>query len=265
MNKPIGIIDSGIGGLTVLKQIKEDLPLEDYIYVADSKNAPYGPQSPEHVKTYVFRIVDFLISHDVKLIVVACNTATAAAINDVRQKYSIPVVGLEPAVKPAALHTKTKNIGVLATEGTFRGNHFQTTASKYKDYVDIHLQVARGLVELAEDGIFEGEQVDKLLIKYISPLLLKNIDFLVLGCTHYPYFYDSIKKITGNNVEVIDSAKPVSIRVKDLLMINHMLRTENNNPQLKFFTTGNDFSFQKALTKLFKVEYNCYYVEKIII
>ncbi len=263
MERPIGVIDSGIGGLTVLRQIVEDLPNEEYIYIADSKNAPYGPKSKEEIKHLVFRLADYLLQHNVKMIVVACNTATAGAIYDLRKKYSIPIVGLEPAIKPAALNTKTKNIGVLATEGTFRGNHFINTSNKYKDYVKIHMQVAKGLVELAEAGIFDGKQVDDLIEKYVKPLVELNIDYLVLGCTHYPLFYDSIKKFTGDNIKIIDSAKPVAIRVKDLLMTNHILSPEIFKTKIQFISTKEVDNLMLSVKKIFNIEQISCVVEKV--
>ena len=164
MNNPIGVFDSGIGGITVLKELIKELPNENFIYFADSKNAPYGPRSKEEIISFSEEIINFLIAKSCKLVVIACNTATAAAVYEMRQKFNIPIVGLEPAVKPACLKTKTKNIAVLATEGTFRGNHFKTTSEKYQEYVTIHLQVAKGLVELAENGVFSGRELEFLFV-----------------------------------------------------------------------------------------------------
>ena len=197
MNKPIGVFDSGVGGLTVLYELTKLLPHENFIYFADSQNAPYGPRSRKEIIDFSSKIIDFLISKNCKLIVIACNTATAAAVNIMRQKYSMPIVGLEPAVKPACLKTQTGHVGVLATKGTFRGNHFKNTSEKYREYVKIHLQVAKGLVELAENGIFEGQDAEKLIAKYVNPLVAENIDQLVLGCTHYPLFKNQIQRFAG--------------------------------------------------------------------
>ncbi|MDD2385633.1 MAG: glutamate racemase [Bacteroidales bacterium] len=253
MNKPIGVFDSGVGGLTVLKELTELLPNENFVYFADSANAPYGDKSKTQIVKLSANIIDFLVSLDCKLIVVACNTATAAAVNIMRKKYKLPIIGLEPAVKPACLQTKTKHIGVLATKGTFRGNHFKNTSEKYKDYVEIHLQVAKGLVELAENGIFEGEKVDKLLSKYILPMKNANIDQLVLGCTHYPLFYEAIFAITGNNINIIESGKAVARRTKDVLMINQMINAVQKPQKLSFYASKETKAINNVVIKLFKI------------
>ncbi len=253
MNKPIGVFDSGVGGLTVLKELTELLPNESFVYFADSMNAPYGNKSKTEIVKLSANIIDFLVSLDCKLIVVACNTATAAAVNIMRKKYKLPIVGLEPAVKPACLLTKTKHIGVLATKGTFLGNHFKNTSEKYKDYVEIHLQVAKGLVELAENGVFEGEKVDELLSKYILPMKNANVDQLVLGCTHYPLFYEAIFAITGNSINIIESGKAVARRTKDVLEINKMINLIQNTQKLRFYASKETIAINNVVIKLFKI------------
>lgn len=254
MNRPIGVFDSGIGGLTVLKELSERLPNEDFIYYADSMNAPYGPKSAETIIEYSDKIIRFLLEKNCKLIVIACNTATAAAVYEMRQRFEVPVVGLEPAVKPACLNTKTGHVGVLATEGTFRGNHFKTTSDKYKDYVTLHLQVAKGLVEFAENGIFDGPEVQNLVKQYVNPLIDQNIDQLVLGCTHYPLFTDTIQTVAGTGVAVIDSAQAVARRTKDILMTQKIFRTETKDPMIKIYSTGEKQIIEKVVLKLFFVE-----------
>ncbi len=253
MRKPIGVFDSGIGGLTVLKELAEMLPNEDFIYFADSINAPYGPRDKTEILKFSQRIIKFLISKNCKAVVIACNTATAAAVVDVRKEFSIPIIGLEPAVKPACLNTKTGNIGVLATKGTFRGNHFKTTSEKYKDYIEIHLQVAKGLVQLAEKGVFEGEEVNSLIEKYVIPLKEKKVDNIVLGCTHYPLFADTIQKVAGDSINLIDSGEAVARRTKDVLMLNKMLNIENCSQLILFFTTSDKLLTEKVVSKLFNV------------
>ncbi|MCK9254309.1 MAG: glutamate racemase [Bacteroidales bacterium] len=265
MNLPIGVLDSGIGGLTVLKVLSLSLPNEDFIYYADSKNAPYGTKSVDEIYILVDKIIKFLINKKCKLIVIACNTATAAVVSDMRKKYKIPIVGLEPAVKPACLNTKTNNIGVLATEGTFRGQLFIETSEKYKNYVNIHLQVAKGLVELAENGVFDGEEVENILKKYIKPFIEHNVDHIVLGCTHYPFFTPIIKKITNNKIKIIDSAEAVARRTKDLLMTNSNYRKEANRQNIKIYTSANKGTITNVANKLFNVEYNSDLVEYFFI
>lgn len=261
MNRPIGVFDSGIGGLTVLKELKTRLPNENFIYYADSKNAPYGPKTVEEIVALSDNIIKFLISKNCKIVIIACNTATAAAVYEMRKRFSIPIIGLEPAVKPACLNTKTGHIGVLATEGTFRGNHFMTTSEKYKDYVTIHLQVAKGLVEFAEKGIFEGVEVTSLIEKYVKPLVDNDVDQLVLGCTHYPYFYDLIKKTVGDKITVIDSAEAVARRTKDVLMLEKFFNTDTNQGKIQIYSSGNKIILNKVVAKLTNVIENNSIVE----
>jgi glutamate racemase len=256
MNRPIGVFDSGVGGLTVLKELSEKLPYEDFIYYADSINAPYGPKSEETIIEYSDKIIRFLLDKNCKLVVIACNTATAAAVYEMRKRFDIPVVGLEPAVKPACLNTKTGHVGVLATEGTFRGNHFKTTSDKYKEYVTLHLQVAKGLVEFAENGIFNGPEVENLVKQYVNPLIEQNVDQLVLGCTHYPLFVDVIQAVAGQGVAVIDSAEAVARRTKDILMTQKIFRKETENPTIKIYSTGDKKILENVVLNLFFVELN---------
>ncbi len=239
MNKPIGVFDSGIGGITVLKELIRLLPDERFVYFADSKNAPYGMLPEEEIKNLSSRNVDFLLSKNCKLIIIACNTATAAAVNYLRQKYSVPIVGLEPAIKPACLASKTKNVAVLATKGTFRGNHFKNTSEKYKDYVKLHLKVAKGLVEMAERAEFNSPQAEVVIAKYLRHFENKNIDHLVLGCTHYPFYLNIIQKIAGEKITIVDSSEAVARRTKDILMVNKILNRTRNTEDHEFFTSGN--------------------------
>ena len=236
-NSPIGIFDSGVGGISVWKEIVELLPNENIIYFADSKNCPYGPKSDEEIIELSRKIVDFLISKNCKIIVVACNTATAAAISTLRKEYSIPFVGLEPAVKPAALNSKTNKIGILATEGTLRGNHFKRTTETYAKNTEVNVQVGYGLVELVENNDVNSVNTIKIVEKCIQPLIDKNIDQLVLGCTHYPFLCDAIKEVSGShNINIINPAPAVASRTFDLLKNN---RKNDKNNFYHFYSSGN--------------------------
>lgn len=237
-NNPIGIFDSGIGGLTVLKELVNELPDEDFVYFADSKNAPYGPRPVDEVVGLSRRIINFLLSKDCKIIIIACNTATAAAVWQMRKEFKVPIVGLEPAVKPACLKTRTKHVGVLATEGTFRGAHFRNTSDKYKKYVSLHMEIAKELVELAEKGTFSGPYVDSVVEKYIAPLKSNNVDQIVLGCTHYPFFRDTIERLAGDKIRIIDSSEAVARRTKDILMTMQIMRVENNQRNISIFSSA---------------------------
>ncbi|MGE0089569.1 MAG: glutamate racemase [Bacteroidales bacterium] len=239
-NNPIGIFDSGVGGLSVWKELIVTLPDEDIIYFADTANCPYGPKPQEKIIEIVDRIVKFLISKDVKLIVVACNTATAASIDYLRSNYNIPFIGMEPAVKPAALNSKTKSIAVLATEGTFNGKLYLETSKRFASDVDLHIKVGDKLVDIVENDKINLPKTQTHLKELMEPLIQKNIDHLVLGCTHYPFLSDILKKILPTNVTIIDPAPAVVKQTYNVLKEKDMLATRSVKPTYQFFTSGND-------------------------
>jgi glutamate racemase len=256
---PIGFFDSGIGGITLWKSIKSLLPHENTIYLSDSKNCPYGGKSQKEIDKICFNNTKFLIEKKCKIIVVACNTATTNSISKLRDEFKIPFIGIEPAIKPAALKTKTKKIGVLATKGTLMSNLFAETSSDYKGDVKFINTEVLGLVELIENGNCEKE-LNLLLIKYLKPMLEKGIDQLVLGCTHYPLIKKSIKKIIGDKVNIIDCNHAVALQTKKILELNNLLNTNKKNPaQHYFFNSGDDnFTIGKVLEneyEIFKFEY----------
>jgi len=220
---PIGVFDSGTGGLTVLAELLKIMPHERYIYFADTANCPYGSKPPSDIITLSDKIAQFLISEGCKIIVVTCNTATAAAIDYLRGKYSIPFIGMEPAVKPAAQNTKTKNIGVLATAGTFKGRLYIETSQKYASNVNVCYQIGEGLVELVEAGKANSPEAEQLLRKYTTPMLDCNIDHLVLGCTHYPFLKPVLENILPPGVTIIDPAPAVARQTKRVMETNGLL------------------------------------------
>ena len=186
-NKPIGIFDSGIGGTSIWKEVVKLVPNENTIYLADSKNAPYGEKSSEEIIALSIKNTEFLISKGCKLIIVACNTATTNAIDYLRENYTIPFIGIEPAIKPAALLSKTGAIGILATKGTLSSKLFEKTTKEYTKNITTIEQDGEGLVPLIEEGKLNSPEINELLTTYLKPMLNFNIDHLVLGCTHYPY------------------------------------------------------------------------------
>ncbi|HPG72705.1 MAG TPA: glutamate racemase [Bacteroidales bacterium] len=246
--KPIGVFDSGIGGLNILNSLYRLMPNENYLYVGDSLNAPYGEKTRNEIIELTKQHVEFLIGNNVKIVVIACNTATGAAIAELRDIYQdIDFVGLEPAVKPACLMTRTGNIGVLATEGTFKAKHFITTSEKYNTYVNIHTQVGYGLVSLAEKNRIYSQESKELLYKYLEPLVKNNIDYLVLGCTHYPFFSEIIAEICGNSVRILDSGEAVAKRTKDLLMTRKLLNDGKTQGVINIFSTGDCSIFENIV------------------
>jgi glutamate racemase len=236
--RPIGVFDSGIGGLSVLKEIISLLPNENILYYADSANCPYGSRPKGQIIKLVTPVIDFLISQHCKMIVIACNTATAAAIDYLRKTYDIIFVGMEPAVKPAAMKSISGHVGILATEGTFRGKLFRETSGKYAKGIELHIQAGKGLVELVEANKADTDEAEALLRKYIEPMLLSGIDRLVLGCTHYPFMINRIKKITGDKVTIDDPSFAVAKRTKDLLTVQQLLNSGNEKLPYKFFING---------------------------
>lgn len=239
-SRPIGIFDSGVGGLSVLKELIKELPNESFIYFADSANYPYGSKHPDKIIELSSSITNFLIAENCKVIVVACNTATAAAIDWLRENYQVPFVGMEPAVKPAALNSKTKCIGVLATAGTFKGRLYIETSHRYASDVNVCYQVGEGLVELVETGDFNSRDAENLLLKYVKPMLDCNIDQLVLGCTHYPFFKPLLAKILPSNIDVIDPSPAVAKQVSRVLLSNSLSnQSSKNDPFFNFYSSSN--------------------------
>ncbi|MBR4805052.1 MAG: glutamate racemase [Bacteroidales bacterium] len=215
----IGIFDSGAGGLSVWKELITILPLEDYYYISDAEYCPYGPKCKEIVEKRAETISRHLINKGAEIIVVACNTATAAAISHLRQTFDTPFVGMEPAVKPAALQTKSGVIGVLATQGTFKGELYHSTSEKYakNKQVKIIEKVGEGLVELVEQGKTQTPEAEALVRKYIEPMIEEGADCVVLGCTHYPFLTPVIEKVAANRLKIINPAPAVAKRAKEVL------------------------------------------------
>ncbi|WP_159493289.1 MULTISPECIES: glutamate racemase [Pseudomonadati] len=233
--QPIGIFDSGIGGTSIWKEIHQLLPKENTIYLSDSKNAPYGQKSTQEIVNLSIKNTEFLIDKGAKIIVVACNTATTNAIEYLRANYKISFIGIEPAIKPASLQTQTGTIGILATKGTLNSALFEKTTSSLNDQINIIEQVGEGLVELIENGNIYSNKMTLLLKKYLTPMLDKKCDYIVLGCTHYPYLLPQIQKITGKNVKIIDSGEAVARQVKNVLLQQNLLNNSNEVTENTFY------------------------------
>ncbi len=233
--QPIGIFDSGIGGTSIWKEIHSLLPLEQTIYLSDSKNAPYGQKSKEAILDLSIKNTEFLLRQNCKIIVVACNTATTNAIPYLRQHYEVPFIGIEPAIKPASILTKSNKIGILATKGTLNSSLFEQTSSKINQEVKIIEQIGEGLVELIENGKIDSNEMDILLNQYLQPMINQNIDCLVLGCTHYPYLIPKIQEITGNSIKIIDSGEAVARQTKNILAKENLLRISKSDKRNSFY------------------------------
>lgn len=216
-NLPIGMFDSGVGGTSIWKEIHRLLPHEHFVYLADSRNAPYGEKSPDEILRLSIKNTEFLLNKGCKLIVVACNTATTNAIDYLRNTYKIPFIGIEPAIKPAALNSKSKRVGVLATKGTLSSTLFHSTAQNHAEGIEIIEQQGKGLVELIEKGALHSASTRALLKEFLKPMIAKDIDYLVLGCTHYPYLIPIIKELLPEHVTIIDSGEAVARQTKAIL------------------------------------------------
>ena len=249
MNSPIGIFDSGIGGTSIWKEIKQLLPYENTIYLADSKNAPYGQKTKEEIIHLSVKNTEYLLNRNCKLIVVACNTATTNTISYLRQTYNVPFIGIEPAIKPASLQTKSKVIGILATQGTLNSELFEKTSSLLNSEIKIIEQIGEGLVDLIEDGRIDSNEMNVLLQNYIQPMLQKNADCIVLGCTHYPYLISSIRKIVGDKIQIIDSGEAVAKQTKNILQQNNLLSTNKKTASHLFYINKNKAVIENILCK----------------
>ncbi len=237
--QPIGLFDSGIGGTSIWKEIHELLPNESTIYLADSKNAPYGQKTEDEILQVSIKNTEFLLERNCKLIVVACNTATTNAIKHLRAHYNVPFIGIEPAIKPASLNTKTNTIGILATKGTLNSNLFANTSNIINTKVKIVEQIGEGLVELIEGGKLDSSEMTQLLKKHLHLLTKHTIDYLVLGCTHYPYLIPQIKAIIDSNINIIDSGQAVAKQTKKILEKNNLLHSQNSKTENIFYSNTN--------------------------
>lgn len=237
-NNPIGVFDSGVGGSSIWQEIHKLLPSENTIYLADSKNAPYGNKSEEDIIALSIKNTEKLLEHGCKIIVVACNTATTNAIETLRETYDIPIIGIEPAIKPAALQTNSKSIGILATKGTLSSALFSRTTQEFTKDIGVIEIIAEGLVPLIEAGKRDTPEMVELLRKYTKPMIDADIDYLVLGCSHYPYLIPQLRKIMPANVKIIDSGEAVARQTKTVLQSLNLLREENTTPSLQFYTNA---------------------------
>lgn len=249
----IGIFDSGLGGISVWQALYDALPFESLIYLGDGLRCPYGSRSETEVKAFTEEAVERLLAEGCKMIVIACNTATAVAIKYLRDKYpNIPFVGLEPAVKPAALTTKSGVIGVLATERSLQGDHFRRAEAKYGEDVKILKRVGVGFVEAVEANEENTPETAELVRKAVVPLVEAGADKIVLGCTHYPFLRDVIASVVGDGVEIIDSSEAVARRVATLLDENGIRAKEDAKAEYRFLTFADEAYAEKLRRKAFQ-------------
>ena len=237
-NNPIGVMDSGVGGISVLKHIHALLPHESLFYVADSKYAPYGNKTAEEITARCMILADFLLQKDVKALVVACNTATAAAIDELRETFDITIIGMEPAVKPAAEASTNGVIGVLATVGTLKSAQFAALLESYGRNVKVVTQACVGLVECIERGELDTPETKALIRQYTSPLLAEGADTIVLGCTHYPFIAHVIQEVVGDKISLIDTGAAVAKQLKRQLEEKGLLSASQEKAEVRFWTNS---------------------------
>jgi len=249
--RPIAVFDSGVGGISVLKHIHALLPYEPLLYVADSKYAPYGSKTPAQIQARCFEIADFLIAKNAKTLVVACNTATAAAINEMRAKYNLPIIGMEPAVKPAAAASKNGIIGVLATVGTLKSAQFAALLENYGRNVEVVTQACVGLVECIERGELNNDSTLELIKQYCKPLLDEGADTIVLGCTHYPFVRPLIEQVVGSEVALIDTGAAVAKHLqKRLSELNLLAKPSAQTAEVTFWTNSEAENAKQVIEQL---------------
>ena len=246
--QPIGIFDSGIGGTSIWKELQRELPAENTIYLADSKNAPYGDKTAEDIIGLCIKNTEWLLNRNCKLIVVACNTATTNAIDHLREKYKVPFVGIEPAIKPAALRTGTKKVGVLATKGTLTSRLFLNTSRTHASDIEVIEQEGEGLVRLIEGGGSHAENTRELLKKYLAPMIEANIDHLVLGCTHYPYLIPVLKELLPEHVAIIDCGEAVARQTRRILEANSLFNGSPEPGRHEFYINADQTVLKQILS-----------------
>jgi len=244
--RPIGLFDSGIGGTTIWKSVHQLLPNENTLFIGDSANAPYGQKSKETIVALSKKNVDWLLQHNAKIIIVACNTATTNAITELRNSYDIPIIGIEPAIKPAALNTRTRRVGVLATQGTLNSIKYSEAQTLYPDVKFIN-QIGYKIVQLMEDGKLYSPEMEDLLRGYLEPMISEGIDYLVLGCTHYPYLLPILSKFVPEHITIIDSGEAVAKRTLKILSENGLLKTDHVPGQCEFYTNKDEAILQSFI------------------
>ena len=249
MSCPIGVFDSGVGGLSVFREIRRLLPSEDLLYVADSGYVPYGEKSPEVIRQRSRHIAEFLIARGARSLVLACNTATVAAVNDLRGIFDMPIVGMEPAVKPAARATRNGKVGVLATTGTLQSATFAALLDRFARDVQVLAQPCPGLVECVERGDLDGPEVTMLLRQYVQPLLAAGCDTLILGCTHYPFLKPLLGPMLPPDVQVVDTGEAVARQVQARLTESGLLRA-TGTASVRFWTSGDPQQMRAVLPVL---------------
>lgn len=247
---PIGIFDSGVGGISVMKEIRRMLPGEDLIYYADSAHCPYGTKDPAFIRRRMKKVAAFLTGFKAKILVAACNTASIAGLDFLRRDFQLPIVGMEPAVKPAAALTQNGRVGVMATGVTLAGERFHSLIRRYAGNTEVITVPCPGLVERVELGLIDDPETEQLLRRFLDPLVSSGVDTVVLGCTHYPFLRPLVESIMGPGVSILDTGNPVAKRVAQILADNDLQKNGAGSGREIFFTSGNPKRVGKTISIL---------------
>lgn len=251
---PVGVFDSGVGGLSVLRELRRLLPAEDFIYYADSAHCPYGGKAPAAIQARAVAITEELLGAGCKQIVVACNTATIAAVEHLRANYPVPFVGMEPAVKPACALTRTGVVGVLATGAALGGEKFHRLVAQHAERVRVITQPCPGLVECVEAGDLDGPLVGELVVRYVQPLVRAHADVIVLGCTHYPFLRQAIQLAAGPQVSLVDTGEAVARQARRVLEREGLLCVQDAPGTLRWRTSGDPRALAPIVDRLLAAE-----------
>lgn len=252
MNRPIGVIDSGVGGLTVAKEIMRQLPKETILYVGDTKRCPYGSRPEREVLDYTWQMVNFLLNKNIKMLVIACNTATAFALDDIQTKVSIPVVGVvHPGARSAIKVTENEKIGVIGTKGTIKSKVYEQALHSINNAVEIYSHACEPFVPLVEQNCLEGEHAQSIVEEQLARFEKTALDTLILGCTHYPLLQPLIQEAMGERVAIISSGDETAREVSTVLFHSELMQTDDVHPAHCFFTTGSQEIFSQIANRWF--------------
>jgi len=252
INKPIGIFDSGVGGLTILQTVKELLPHESFVYVADQAHNPYGGRTAEEIQKLSGNVVSFLVSKNVKLVIVACNTASVSSIDYLRAKFAVPIIAVVPVVKTIAKESKTKHAAVFSTPATAKSTYLKDLIEKFGNGTTIYTIGTSKLEHLVEEGIIDGPQIESAIKASLVPLLEKNVEAVALGCTHYPFVTPAIKKIVGSKMTIYDSGGAIARRAQYILKHERLEASQKSEDY--YYTTGDATKFKLLAEKLLKTK-----------
>ncbi|ELK47229.1 glutamate racemase [Halobacillus sp. ACCC02827] len=253
MKRPIGVIDSGVGGLTVARELMRQLPRETFVYLGDTKRCPYGPRSEEEVRAFTWQMVNYLLSKNIKMLVIACNTATAYTLKELQEELSIPVLGvIEPGARAAIKVSQNKRIGVIGTEGTIQSRAYPNALKAIDRSIRVNDLACPPFVPMVEDGILSGPEAEGIVSNTLKPLKeMNHIDTLILGCTHYPLIKDLVQREMGNHIQVISSGEETAREASLILSYQKALETEDHQPVHEFYSTGDIEKFRVVANSWF--------------